>query len=114
MIGLVNGQLRPTIADHLAFLPESAGHQLDIGAFGGVPRNGSPGGQRFVIGVCVHQHESSSRHGRVFFHSPAVATIPTGTAPASSTFCTLGPAAAMVVSCMIGSTVAIFHNCGSA
>ena len=40
-------------------------------------------------------------------------TMPTGTAPVRLTFCTLGPAATIVVSCRIGSTVDMFHNRGS-
>src|ERR1700689_4955237 len=39
--------------------------------------------------------------------------MPTGTAPDRLTFCTLGPAATMVVSCKIGSTVDMFHSRGS-
>ncbi len=36
-----------------------------------------------------------------------------GTAPDRLTFCTLGPAATIVVSCRIGNTVDIFHSRGS-
>ena len=39
--------------------------------------------------------------------------MPTGTAPDRLTFCTLGPAATIVVSCRIGSTVDMFHSRGS-
>src|SRR6202045_5290577 len=39
--------------------------------------------------------------------------MPTGTAPERLTFCTLGPAPTIVVSCRIGSTVDISHNRGS-
>jgi hypothetical protein len=39
--------------------------------------------------------------------------MPTGTAPDKLTFCTLGPAATIVVSCRIGSTVYMFHSRGS-
>lgn len=39
--------------------------------------------------------------------------MPTGTAPDRLTFCTLGPAATIVVSCRIGNTVDIFHSRGS-
>src|SRR5512139_513802 len=39
--------------------------------------------------------------------------MPTGTAPDRLTFCTLGPAATIVVSCRIGSTVTRFHSRGS-
>ena len=39
--------------------------------------------------------------------------MPTGTAPERLTFCTLGPAATMVVSCSIGKTVDIFQIRGS-
>jgi len=42
-----------------------------------------------------------------------IADDPTGTAPDSLTFCTLGPAATMVVSCTIGNTVDMFHSRGS-
>ena len=40
-------------------------------------------------------------------------TKPTGTAPVRLTFCTLGPAATIVVSCMIGRTADIAHRLGS-
>jgi hypothetical protein len=53
------------------------------------------------------------RHCRVLTHLPASPTMPTGTAPDRLTFCTLGPAATIVVSCRIGSTVAMFHSRGS-
>ena len=46
-------------------------------------------------------------------HLPASPTMPTGTAPDRLTFCTLGPAATIVVSCRIGSTVDRFHSRGS-
>src|ERR1700742_2258735 len=39
--------------------------------------------------------------------------MPTGTAPERLTFCTLGPAPTIVVSCRIGSTVDISHSRGS-
>ena len=39
--------------------------------------------------------------------------MPTGTAPDRLTFCTLGPAATIVVSCRIGNTVDMFHSRGS-
>ena len=39
--------------------------------------------------------------------------MPTGTAPDNATFCTLGPAATIVVSCRIGRTVDMFHSRGS-
>src|ERR1700688_94607 len=39
--------------------------------------------------------------------------MPTGTAPDRLTFCTLGPAPTIVVSCKIGSTVDMFHSRGS-
>src|ERR1700727_2129424 len=39
--------------------------------------------------------------------------MPTGTAPDRLTFCTLGPAPTIVVSCRIGSTVDMFHSRGS-
>lgn len=39
--------------------------------------------------------------------------MPTGTAPDMLTFVTLGPTATIVVSCRIGSTVAMFHSLGS-
>lgn len=39
--------------------------------------------------------------------------MPTGTAPVKLTFCTLGPAATIVVSCRIGNTVDMFHSLGS-
>ena len=44
---------------------------------------------------------------------PASPTIPTGTAPVRLTFCTLGPAATIVVSCRIGNTVDMAHSRGS-
>src|SRR5699024_2578931 len=49
----------------------------------------------------------------LFTHWPASPTMPTGTAPERLTFCTLGPAATIVVSCRIGSTVDMFHSRGS-
>src|SRR3984957_7757661 len=39
--------------------------------------------------------------------------MPTGTAPERLTFCTLGPAPTIVVSCRIGSTVDMSHSRGS-
>src|SRR4051812_5404149 len=39
--------------------------------------------------------------------------MPTGTAPVRLTFCTLGPAPTIVVSCKIGNTVDMFHSRGS-
>src|ERR1700722_15403712 len=39
--------------------------------------------------------------------------MPTGTAPERLTFCTLGPAATIGVSCRIGNTVDMFHSRGS-
>src|SRR5258708_33351532 len=39
--------------------------------------------------------------------------MPTGTTPERLTFCTLGPAPTIVVSCRIGSTVDISHSRGS-
>src|SRR5271157_5975978 len=52
-------------------------------------------------------------YGPVLIHWPASPTMPTGTAPVRLTFCTLGPAATMVVSCRIGNTVDMFHSRGS-
>src|SRR6202035_3098160 len=52
-------------------------------------------------------------HCPVFTHCPASPTMPTGTAPERLTFCTLGPAPTIVVSCKIGSTVDISHSRGS-
>src|SRR5271157_5356155 len=52
-------------------------------------------------------------YGPVLIHWPASPTMPTGTAPVRLTFCTLGPAATIVVSCKIGSTVDMFHSRGS-
>ena len=49
----------------------------------------------------------------VLTHCPASPTIPTGTEPERLTLCTLGPAATIVVSCRIGSTVDMFHSRGS-
>src|SRR5262249_36708652 len=51
--------------------------------------------------------------GPVLTHCPASPTMPTGTAPDRLTFCTLGPAATIVVSCKIGNTVDMFHSRGS-
>src|SRR3954470_17670551 len=54
-----------------------------------------------------------SAHCGALTHFPASPTMPTGTAPDRLTFCTLGPAATIVVSCRIGSTVDMFHSRGS-
>src|SRR4051794_9033070 len=54
-----------------------------------------------------------SAHCGALIHWPASPTMPTGTAPDRLTFCTLGPAATIVVSCRIGNTVDMFHNRGS-
>src|SRR3974390_3221988 len=57
--------------------------------------------------------DSALRYGPVLIHWSASPTMPTGTAPDRLTFCTLGPAATMVVSCKIGNTVDMFHSRGS-
>src|SRR5271166_4885322 len=56
---------------------------------------------------------SPRAYGPVLIHWPASPTMPTGTAPERLTFCTLGPAATIVVSCRIGNTVDMFHSRGS-
>ena len=45
--------------------------------------------------------------------SPTSPTIPTGTAPVRLTFCTVGPAVTIVVSCRIGNTVSMAQSLGS-
>src|SRR5271166_4692298 len=56
---------------------------------------------------------SPRAYGPVLIHWPASPTMPTGTAPERLTFCTLGPAATIVVSCKIGNTVDMFQSRGS-
>jgi hypothetical protein len=62
-------------------------------------RTGRPPFQGRGRGVDHHFLVADCRcYCRVFAHMPASPTMPTGTAPDRLTFCTLGPAATMVVS----------------
>src|SRR6201992_1386761 len=88
--------------------PSRAGSRVPAG--GRIPADA----ERFVsAGAAAGDDGLAVRYVAGLIHCPASPTMPTGTAPDRLTFCTLGPAATMVVSCRIGSTVDMFHNRGS-
>ena len=59
------------------------------------------------------EHSTIARYSGLLTHMPASPTMPMGTAPDRLTFCTLGPAATIVVSCRIGKTMDMFQSRGS-
>jgi hypothetical protein len=55
--GIVALQVPQVGRDHLALLTERAGHQRDLGAFGGVPGEGGSGPQGLVVRVGVDDQQ---------------------------------------------------------
>ena len=58
LVGGIDRQLGIPLADDFAFFAEGAGHHVDVGAVGGVVRNGAAGCQRFVVRVGVDEQQT--------------------------------------------------------
>ena len=58
LVGGIDRQLGIPLADDFAFFAEGAGDHVDVGAVGGVVRNGAAGRQRFVVRVGVDEEQT--------------------------------------------------------
>ena len=58
LVGAVDGQLGPALADHFAFLAERAGDDPHLRAAGRVMRDGPAGGEGLVVGVRVDEEQA--------------------------------------------------------
>ena len=62
LVGLVDRELCPALADHLTLLAERAGDDLDPRAAGDVMRNGRTGRQGLVVRMCMDEQQPRGLH----------------------------------------------------
>ena len=62
LVGFVDGQLRPAVADDLALLAERAGDDVHLRPAGGVVRDGRARRQRLVVGMGMDEQQPRSLH----------------------------------------------------
>ena len=60
LVGVVNGQLRPLVADHLALLAERASDDLHLCATTDIVGDGDAIGDGLVIGMGMHEQQPGS------------------------------------------------------
>ncbi len=63
LVGLVGGQAGQLGHEDLALLAQRAGQQGDVRALGDVAGHGGPVVDRLVVGVGVHEEQSTVRRG---------------------------------------------------
>ncbi|GII64416.1 hypothetical protein Skr01_45010 [Sphaerisporangium krabiense] len=54
----------------LAFFPQSAGHERDLSAFGGIFRHSGPRATALIVGVSMYEQQTPVSHGFEVIHSP--------------------------------------------
>ena len=63
VVGVVDGELRPLLPDHLTLFTQGARDHLHLRSQGYVPGDRRPGSERLVVGVGMDEQQPRGLHG---------------------------------------------------